>query len=69
MFQGGMKMEKDKVPEISIQRIEQLEEECRKMRSDAIARGFMLLLSAQLFKDQEIKLKPVNEENSGECAA
>ena len=62
-------MEKDKAPEISIQRIEQIEEECRNMRTEAIAKGFMLLLSAQLFEDQEIRLKQVNEENGGECAA
>ena len=62
-------MEKDKVPEISIQRIEEIEEQCKKMRSDAIAKGFMLLLSAQLLKDQELKLKPANEDNGGKCAA
>ena len=62
-------MEKDKVPEISRQRIEEIEEECRQMRSEAIAKGFMLVLSAQLFKDQEITLTPVSEEKGGECAA
>ena len=62
-------MEKDTAPEISLQRMEQIEEECKDMRSDIIAKGFMLLLSAQLLKDQEIKLKPVNEKGGGECAA
>jgi hypothetical protein len=64
-----MKMEEDKVAEISRQRIEKIEERCREMRSEAIAKGFMLLLSAQLFKDQEIKLTQVTEEKGGECAA
>ena len=62
-------MEKNIVSEISIQRIEQIEERCRQMRSEAIAQGFMVLLSAQLFKDQQNKLKPVNDEKLGECAA
>ena len=62
-------MEKETVPKISIQRIEAIEEQCRQMRSDTIAKGFMLLLSASVFKDQEIRLKPVNEHNTGKCAA
>jgi hypothetical protein len=64
-----MKMEKDKVAEISMDRIEEIEEQCRQMRSDAIAKGFILLLSGQLFKDQEIKLTQATEEKGGECAA
>ena len=64
-----MNMEKDKVAEISMDRIEEIEEECRQMRSEAIAKGFMLLLSAQLFKDQEITLTQATEEKGGECAA
>ena len=39
------------------------------MRSEAIAKGFMLLLSAQLFKDHEITLTQATEEKGGECAA
>ena len=35
---------------------QEIEEECREMHSDAIAKGFMVLLSAQLFKDQQLKL-------------
>lgn len=62
-------MEKDKVAEISIQRIEEIEKECRQMRSEALTKGFLLVLSAQLFKDQEITLTPVSEEKGGECAA
>ena len=62
-------MEKDKVAEISMDRIEEIEEECRQMRSEAIAKGFMLLLSAQLFKDQEIKITRVSDEKGRECAA
>ena len=62
-------MKKDITPDISRKRVKEIEEQCRKMRSDAIVNGFMLLLSAQLFKDREIALKPADEDKPGECAA
>ncbi len=66
-------MEKEKhkyrSSEISLQRVEIIEQQCRKMRSDAIAKGFLILLSANLFRGQKIELKPVNEEKDLKCSA
>ncbi len=64
-------MEKQKytTSDISLQRAETIEQQCRKMRSDAIAKGFLILLSANLFRGQKIELKPVTEEKDLKCSA
>lgn len=64
-------MEKDTriMLDLSRQRIEAIEQRCRKMRSEAIADGVMALVSARLFKDQRIQLKPAEEPQGGECTA
>ena len=56
-----MQLEKNTVADISRQRIEQIEDHCRQMRSEAVAEGVIAFFSALRSRNRKITLKPLKE--------
>ncbi|MGYP001813527438 len=58
-----MQKEKNTVPDSLKQKVELIEDHCKQVRSETIAKGVSALASALSPRDQEIKLAPL--ENKG----